>query len=144
MRCRPMSRKEVEDSRVRIVEMDTKTGEVLASQFSLPPSRHPDVALLSQVWVKNPEADPREQSKPFTFDQVSTSRSASSPVVAASPFLYIRHGPLAAWWCARMQHRAVALLHAALLYFYSSRGAHMLLLLLPLLVDGVLSPPPPV
>jgi hypothetical protein len=28
VRCRPMSRKEVEDSRQRIVEMDLKTGEV--------------------------------------------------------------------------------------------------------------------
>mmetsp|Transcript_40600 Transcript_40600/g.128037 ORF Transcript_40600/g.128037 Transcript_40600/m.128037 type:complete len:750 (-) Transcript_40600:234-2483(-) len=48
VRCRPMSRKEVEDQRIRIVEMDTKTGE---------------------VWLKNPE-DTREQPKPFTFDQV--------------------------------------------------------------------------
>jgi hypothetical protein len=29
VRCRPMSRKETEDGRIRIVEMDSKTGEVL-------------------------------------------------------------------------------------------------------------------
>lgn len=28
VRCRPMSKKEIEDSRKRIVEMDTATGEV--------------------------------------------------------------------------------------------------------------------
>jgi kinesin family protein 3/17 len=49
VRCRPLSRKEVEDQRQTIVEMNIKTGE---------------------VWLKNPEADPREQAKPFTFDQV--------------------------------------------------------------------------
>eukprot|EP00284_Hemiselmis_tepida_P000280 CAMPEP_0174950646 /NCGR_PEP_ID=MMETSP1355-20121228/94441_1 /TAXON_ID=464990 /ORGANISM="Hemiselmis tepida, Strain CCMP443" /LENGTH=459 /DNA_ID=CAMNT_0016198277 /DNA_START=43 /DNA_END=1420 /DNA_ORIENTATION=- len=49
VRCRPMSRKETEDARQRIVEMDGKTG---------------------QIMVKNPEADAREAPKPFTFDQV--------------------------------------------------------------------------
>ncbi|KAJ1496267.1 Kif3b protein [Baffinella frigidus] len=49
VRCRPMSRKEVEDARNRIVEMNDGTGEVT---------------------VKNPEADPREPAKPFTFDNV--------------------------------------------------------------------------
>lgn len=49
VRCRPMSRKEVEDGRSRIVEMNDTTGEVN---------------------VRNPEADPREPTKPFTFDQV--------------------------------------------------------------------------
>ena len=44
-----MSRKEVEDSRQRIVDMNTEKGEVS---------------------VRNPEADPREPPKPFTFDQV--------------------------------------------------------------------------
>ena len=29
VRCRPMSKKEVEDSRQRIVDMDSKTGEVM-------------------------------------------------------------------------------------------------------------------
>jgi hypothetical protein len=49
VRCRPMSRKEVEDQRKRIVEMNGDRGEVT---------------------VRNPEADPREPAKPFTFDQV--------------------------------------------------------------------------
>eukprot|EP00283_Hemiselmis_rufescens_P009731 CAMPEP_0173420350 /NCGR_PEP_ID=MMETSP1357-20121228/1876_1 /TAXON_ID=77926 /ORGANISM="Hemiselmis rufescens, Strain PCC563" /LENGTH=321 /DNA_ID=CAMNT_0014383131 /DNA_START=204 /DNA_END=1166 /DNA_ORIENTATION=- len=49
VRCRPMSRKEVEDARERIVEMNDKTGEIT---------------------VRNPEADAREAPKPFTFDQV--------------------------------------------------------------------------
>lgn len=44
-----MSRKEVEDSRQRIVEMNMEKGEVT---------------------VRNPETDPRELPKPFTFDQV--------------------------------------------------------------------------
>jgi hypothetical protein len=42
---------QVEDGRVRIVEMNITTGEVT---------------------VRNPEADLREPPKPFTFDQVST------------------------------------------------------------------------
>mmetsp|Transcript_7002 Transcript_7002/g.13920 ORF Transcript_7002/g.13920 Transcript_7002/m.13920 type:complete len:228 (-) Transcript_7002:1930-2613(-) len=49
VRCRPMSRKEVEDGRQRIVDMQCDCGEIT---------------------VRNPEADPREPSKPFTFDQV--------------------------------------------------------------------------
>eukprot|EP00281_Chroomonas_sp_CCMP1168_P031002 CAMPEP_0206254094 /NCGR_PEP_ID=MMETSP0047_2-20121206/23511_1 /ASSEMBLY_ACC=CAM_ASM_000192 /TAXON_ID=195065 /ORGANISM="Chroomonas mesostigmatica_cf, Strain CCMP1168" /LENGTH=383 /DNA_ID=CAMNT_0053680365 /DNA_START=30 /DNA_END=1177 /DNA_ORIENTATION=+ len=49
VRCRPMSRKETEDNRKRIVEMDGKTGE---------------------VFVKNPEGDAREPPKQFAFDQV--------------------------------------------------------------------------
>mmetsp|Transcript_48126 Transcript_48126/g.113987 ORF Transcript_48126/g.113987 Transcript_48126/m.113987 type:complete len:746 (+) Transcript_48126:59-2296(+) len=49
VRCRPMSRKEVEDNRKRIIEMNLELGEIT---------------------VKNPEADPRELPKPFTFDQV--------------------------------------------------------------------------
>ena len=44
-----MSRKEVEDNRQRIVEMNTDKGEVT---------------------VRNPEADVREPPKPFTFDSV--------------------------------------------------------------------------
>jgi len=44
-----MSRQEVEDSRQRIVEMNLEKGEVT---------------------VRNPESDPREPPKPFTFDQV--------------------------------------------------------------------------
>ena len=49
VRCRPLSRKEVEDQRKTIVEMNNKTGE---------------------VWLKNPDSDPNEQPKPYTFDQV--------------------------------------------------------------------------
>jgi kinesin family protein 3/17 len=49
VRCRPMSKKEVEDSRKRIIEMVSDKGEVT---------------------VRNPEADPREPPKPFTFDHV--------------------------------------------------------------------------
>mmetsp|Transcript_10295 Transcript_10295/g.22959 ORF Transcript_10295/g.22959 Transcript_10295/m.22959 type:complete len:863 (+) Transcript_10295:48-2636(+) len=49
VRCRPMSRKEVEDSRVKIVQINDKSGEVA---------------------LRNPEADAREAPKPFTFDQV--------------------------------------------------------------------------
>ena len=80
VRCRPMSRKETEDGRARIVEMDQKTGEVLCSVSSSHSStiakavvRETDASsfiLFSQVLLKNPEADPREQPKPFTFDQV--------------------------------------------------------------------------
>ena len=41
VRCRPMSRKEVEDNRQRIVEIDKKTGEVNLDTAEL------DLALLN-------------------------------------------------------------------------------------------------
>ena len=49
VRCRPMSRREVEDNRQQIVSINIDTGEVT---------------------VRNPESDIKEAPKPFTFDQV--------------------------------------------------------------------------
>mmetsp|Transcript_286 Transcript_286/g.853 ORF Transcript_286/g.853 Transcript_286/m.853 type:complete len:767 (-) Transcript_286:217-2517(-) len=49
VRCRPLSSKEVEEQRVRTVDMDCKRGE---------------------VYVKNPAADERDMPKAFTFDHV--------------------------------------------------------------------------
>ncbi|EKX43204.1 hypothetical protein GUITHDRAFT_73421 [Guillardia theta CCMP2712] len=49
VRCRPMSRREVEDTRQQIVSINIDTGEVS---------------------VRNPESDIKEAPKPFTFDQV--------------------------------------------------------------------------
>eukprot|EP00961_Rhodomonas_salina_P114201 1536344-Rhodomonas_salina.1 len=60
VRCRPMSRKEVEDNRKRIIEMNLELGEIT---------------------VKNPEADPRELPKPFTFDQAYLFETTAQPIV---------------------------------------------------------------
>eukprot|EP00960_Hanusia_phi_P037420 752938-Hanusia_phi.AAC.3 len=53
VRCRPMSRREVEDNRQQIVSMNVDAGEVT---------------------VRNPESDMKEAAKPFTFDQVFDSQ----------------------------------------------------------------------
>ena len=58
VRCRPMNKKEIEDQRTRIVDMDLKT---------------------NQVRVKNPK-DVRETPKPFTFDKIYDWNSTQEPV----------------------------------------------------------------
>ena len=49
IRCRPLSTKEIEDGRERVVDMDLKAG---------------------QVSVRNPKADRSEPPKQYTFDSV--------------------------------------------------------------------------
>ncbi|CAG9463621.1 unnamed protein product [Pedinophyceae sp. YPF-701] len=49
VRCRPLNDKEVSDGRTRIVDMDTKMG---------------------QVSIRNPKADPQDPPKQFTFDYI--------------------------------------------------------------------------
>ena len=58
VRCRPMNRKEIEDGRERVVDMNLKT---------------------NQVQVRNPK-QAGDASKPFTFDKIYDWNSMQEPV----------------------------------------------------------------
>ena len=63
VRCRPLNGKEVSDGRERIVDMDTKIG---------------------QVMLRNPKADGSEPPKTFTFDAVYDWNSTQKDVYEES------------------------------------------------------------